>query len=104
MAMLELSILYHPQKHLMLTLRNIMTKLPITSGPDTHDYKKSPVASFDQPQSDSAVLPSDHTQFEKRFPNPSLEMTLLFQCLQLQKETMNGSISSREGPAFSAVI
>lgn len=80
-------------------------ELSVTSGPDTGDYRRRPAAGFGRLQGDSAVLPSDHTELAKRFPMPSLEMTFLFQGLRPQNETTNGSvsISSREGPAFSAV-
>lgn len=73
-------------------------ELSVTSVPDTCDYKRSSVTGLGQPCWDQATLPPENIQFKKCFPTPSLEMTFLFQCVQLQKEATNGSDSNHRRP------
>lgn len=40
------------------------------------------------------------TSFENHFPTPSLEMVFPFQCLQLQHQTTNGSVSISRRACF----
>lgn len=81
-------------------------ELSVTSVPDTCDYKRSSGTGFGQPYWDHVTLPSEHAQFEKCFPIPSLEMTVLSPCVWLQNEATNGSVSipAIEGLASSAVM
>lgn len=70
-------------------------ELSVTSVPDTCDYKRSSVTGLGQPCWDPATLPSENIQLEKCFPNPSLEITFLFQRVQLQNKATNGSVRFR---------
>lgn len=80
----------------MLTLRNVVTELPITSSPDTRDCKRSPVSGFGQLQGERAGLPSSPLHWET--PSNSIitsDVSILH--LQLQNETTNGFVSSSRG-------